>query len=155
MQQLKIGVKNLINGYMVLMKKKTFLFLTQLSKNIIKIFWHLVINFKYLNNFNFRSKTYESRKNIIDEWRREHGVLITSYELYRSVVNYKYIDKFPSILEGLVDPGPDLVICDEGHVIKNHVTTVSKAVNRIKTLRRIVLTGTPLQNNLKECMYCL
>ncbi|XP_060854287.1 transcriptional regulator ATRX homolog isoform X2 [Rhopalosiphum padi] len=100
------------------------------------------------------SKTYESRKNIIDEWRREHGVLITSYELYRSVVNYKYIDKFPSILEGLVDPGPDLVICDEGHVLKNHVTTVSKTVNRIKTLRRIVLTGTPLQNNLKEyhCM---
>ncbi|XP_050055172.1 transcriptional regulator ATRX homolog isoform X3 [Aphis gossypii] len=100
------------------------------------------------------SKTYESRKNIIDEWRREHGVLITSYELYRSVVNYKYIDKFPSILEGLVDPGPDLVICDEGHVIKNHITTVSKAVNRIKTLRRIVLTGTPLQNNLKE-YYCM
>lgn len=107
----------------------------------------------YLNNLNFRSKTYESRKNIIDEWRREHGVLITSYELYRSVVNYKYIDKFPSILEGLVDPGPDLIICDEGHVLKNHVTTVSKSVNRIKTLRRIVLTGTPLQNNLKECMY--
>lgn len=76
--------------------------------------------------------------------------------MYRSVVNYKYIDKFPSILEGLVDPGPDMVICDEGHVIKNHVTTVSKAVNRIKTLRRIVLTGTPpLQNNLKECMYCM
>jgi len=107
----------------------------------------------YLNNLNFRSKTYESRKTIIDEWRREHGVLITSYELYRSVVNYKYIDKFPSILEGLVDPGPDLIICDEGHVLKNHVTTVSKSVNRIKTLRRIVLTGTPLQNNLKECMY--
>ncbi|XP_060870004.1 transcriptional regulator ATRX homolog [Metopolophium dirhodum] len=100
------------------------------------------------------SKTYESRKNIIDEWQREHGVLITSYELYRSVVNYKYIAKFPSILEGLVDPGPDLIICDEGHVIKNHVTAVSKSINRIKTLRRIVLTGTPLQNNLKEyhCM---
>ncbi|XP_029342269.1 transcriptional regulator ATRX-like [Acyrthosiphon pisum] len=100
------------------------------------------------------SKTYESRKNIIDEWQREHGVLIASYELYRSVVNYKYIEKFPSILEGLVDPGPDLIICDEGHVIKNHVTAVSKSINRIKTLRRIVLTGTPLQNNLKEyhCM---
>ncbi|KAL4113360.1 hypothetical protein QTP88_016992 [Uroleucon formosanum] len=100
------------------------------------------------------SKTYKRRKNIVDEWRREHGVLITSYKLYRSVVNYKYIDKFPSILEGLIDPGPDLIICDEGHVIKNHVTTVTKSVNRIKTLRRIVLTGTPLQNNLKEyhCM---
>ncbi|KAL4113339.1 hypothetical protein QTP88_016979 [Uroleucon formosanum] len=100
------------------------------------------------------SKTYEGRKSIIDEWQREHGVLVTSYQLFRSVVNYKNIDKFPSISEGLVDPGPDLVICDEGHVLKNHSTATSKSVNRIKSLRRIVLTGTPLQNNLREyhCM---
>lgn len=82
-------------------------------------------------------------------------MLVTSYQLFRSVVNYKFIDKFPSISEGLVNPGPDLVICDEGHILKNHSTATSKAVNCIKSLRRIVLTGTPLQNNLRECMYLI
>jgi hypothetical protein len=44
----------------------------------------------------------------------------------------------------------DLVICDEGHKIKNSETMLSKAVVQIKTRNRVVLTGTPLQNHLME-----
>jgi transcriptional regulator ATRX len=54
----------------------------------------------------------------------------------------------------LRDPGPGILIADEGHLLRNHNSNVSKAAAAIRTKRRVVLTGSPLQNNLTEyhCM---
>lgn len=45
----------------------------------------------------------------------------------------------------------DIVVCDEGHRLKNLKSVTAKAVERIETERKILLTGTPIQNNLHEC----
>lgn len=60
-----------------------------------------------------------------------------------------------SVRKYLLEPGADLVVCDEGHMIKNQKSATSLAVNKIGSRRRIVLTGTPIQNNLKECKWAL
>ncbi|KAM6952473.1 transcriptional regulator ATRX isoform 2-T2 [Lycodopsis pacificus] len=102
-------------------------------------------------------KRPQERAYALQRWQDTGGVMIIGYEMYRNLTQGRNIKskKLKEIFQkSLVDPGPDMVICDEGHILKNEASAVSKAMNSIRTRRRIVLTGTPLQNNLVEyhCM---
>uniref|UniRef100_A0A803SQL8 DNA helicase n=1 Tax=Anolis carolinensis TaxID=28377 RepID=A0A803SQL8_ANOCA len=102
-------------------------------------------------------KRPQERGYMLQRWQDEGGVMIIGYEMYRNLAQGRNVKskKLKEIFnKSLVDPGPDFVICDEGHVLKNEASAVSKAMNSIRSRRRIILTGTPLQNNLIEyhCM---
>ncbi|XP_053608900.1 transcriptional regulator ATRX homolog isoform X2 [Plodia interpunctella] len=105
-----------------------------------------------------RFKQNSERAFQLQQWFKHGGVCVLGYEMFRnlSADNAKKFKKkmLRNFQESLVDPGPDLVVCDEGHLLKNEKTSLSQSMNRVQTLRRIVLTGTPLQNNLKE-YYCM
>lgn len=48
------------------------------------------------------------------------------------------------------DSSIDLVVCDEGHRLKSSNLDVAKALGKLHALRRLILTGTPMQNHLLE-----
>uniref|UniRef100_A0A7M4FW59 Transcriptional regulator ATRX n=1 Tax=Crocodylus porosus TaxID=8502 RepID=A0A7M4FW59_CROPO len=102
-------------------------------------------------------KRPQERGYMLQRWQEEGGVMIIGYEMYRNLAQGRNVKsrKLKEIFnKALVDPGPDFVVCDEGHILKNEASAVSKAMNAIRSRRRIILTGTPLQNNLIEyhCM---
>ncbi|CAF4738111.1 unnamed protein product [Rotaria sp. Silwood1] len=97
------------------------------------------------------------RVSHLNYWYENGGVTIMGYEMYRRLANgfgLKNKKLKADAYKCLVDPGPDIIVADEGHILKNAQTALAKCLSKIKTSRRIVLTGTPLQNNLIE-YYCM
>jgi len=88
------------------------------------------------------------------KWYMNGGVLFMGYERFRNLALGKRVKRSKQKTElqkFLLDPGADVVVCDEGHVMRNSNSSTSISINKVKTRFRLVLTGTPLQNNLQEC----
>ncbi|KAM7291753.1 transcriptional regulator ATRX homolog [Ixodes scapularis] len=104
-------------------------------------------------------KDNHSRVKTLEYWQKKGGVMIIGYDMFRRLTNEKARGVSKKIKErlrkALLDPGPDIVVCDEGHILKSDKTSLSIAMNSLRTCRRIVLSGTPLQNNLQESNKCL
>ncbi|GAB4853963.1 DNA-dependent ATPase protein rad54 [Ancistrocladus abbreviatus] len=66
-------------------------------------------------------------------------VLIVSYETFRM-----HSSKFSQ------SGSCDLLICDEAHRLKNDHTMTNRALAALSCKRRILLSGTPMQNDLEE-----
>eukprot|EP01079_Euglenida_sp_SAG-EU17-18_P005533 gene5533-138_t len=70
--------------------------------------------------------------------QRQYEVCITTYEM---VVNHR--STFAQV-------GWRYLIVDEAHRIKNDECKLANALRTFRTMHRLLLTGTPLQNNLRE-----
>lgn len=65
-------------------------------------------------------------------------MIISSYETFRL-----HVDK----LEGVPI---DIIICDEAHRLKNDKAQSTKCIINIPAKMRLLLSGTPIQNDLNE-----
>ncbi|KPI86960.1 putative Helicase-like protein [Leptomonas seymouri] len=71
-------------------------------------------------------------------------------EQHRRVLRERCIDEGGKASGGYADPFTELVVCDEAHRLKSVHLHVVQALRGLHPLRRLLLTGTPLQNHLQE-----
>ncbi|CAL1535176.1 unnamed protein product, partial [Lymnaea stagnalis] len=90
----------------------------------------------------FHGGSKKEREKSLARVRTRGGVLLTTYGLVMTTKETFAVRHGQEFVW-------DYVILDEGHKIKNPTKT-SKSVHLIPARHRIILTGTPVQNNLKE-----
>ncbi|KAJ8361388.1 hypothetical protein SKAU_G00179130 [Synaphobranchus kaupii] len=83
--------------------------------------------------------SFTSRKEkLVPEIAASHGILITSYSNVR--IMQDFLQKYDW----------HYIILDEGHKIRNPYAGVTIASKQFRTPHRVILSGSPMQNNLKE-----
>lgn len=111
---------------------------------------------KPLRVFMLEDVSRERRAELFAKWRAKGGVFLIGYTAFRNLSlgkNVKDRHMAREICYALQD-GPDILVCDEAHMIKNTRADTTQSLKQVKCQRRIALTGSPLQNNLME-YYCM
>ena len=84
------------------------------------------------------TKAQKSAKNIVDRVVEEGHILVTTYsglQIYAEL---------------LIPIDWEYAVLDEGHKIRNPNTAITIYCKELRTANRIILSGTPMQNNLVE-----
>lgn len=97
--------------------------------------WEQFISFNF-----FEPLKDDQVRTKVSRWIRNAGLLIMTHERFRRL----YCNN--------VSLPADLLIVDEAHLLKNTANLLYQAVEAHGTQRKLLLTGSPLQNHLME--YC-
>lgn len=82
--------------------------------------------------------------------RSDHTTAAAAREQHRRDLRERRTDEGGTAYGGDDDPFTELVVCDEAHRLKSVHLHVVQALRGLHPLRRMLLTGTPLQNHLHE-----
>uniref|UniRef100_A0A8B9H6C5 B-TFIID TATA-box binding protein associated factor 1 n=1 Tax=Astyanax mexicanus TaxID=7994 RepID=A0A8B9H6C5_ASTMX len=91
---------------------------------------------EYLNPLHYTGPPTERAR--LQHQVKKHNLVVASYDVVRNDIDFFRNIKF------------NYCILDEGHVIKNGKTKLSKAIKQLAANYRVILSGTPIQNNVLE-----
>ncbi|CAK8998941.1 Probable global transcription activator SNF2L1 (ATP-dependent helicase SMARCA1) (DNA-dependent ATPase SNF2L) (Nucleosome-remodeling factor subunit SNF2L) (SWI/SNF-related matrix-associated actin-dependent regulator of chromatin subfamily A member 1) [Durusdinium trenchii] len=103
-------------------------------------FKHWAPSFKVLQLHSSDVSEREIQRRSFEENPLSFDAVVTTYEMVKN----------PTLKQMFAVHAFRYVVLDEGHIIKNEKSQISQALRRLHFESTLLLTGTPLQNNLRE-----
>mmetsp|Transcript_5139 Transcript_5139/g.10848 ORF Transcript_5139/g.10848 Transcript_5139/m.10848 type:complete len:1069 (-) Transcript_5139:172-3378(-) len=95
---------------------------------------------KYFRLHASDSKEQARQKEILKDHATEYDIILTTYEMAKVPTLHSLYNRLHF----------NYLVLDEGHKIKGHETIIAQTARKIHAGNKLLLTGTPLQNNLVE-----
>lgn len=95
---------------------------------------------KFHNMFCHGIMSAANESSIITNWNVCGGLLVVTHKRFEQI----QLDASKTTLV------PDVLVIDEAHSLKNKTSLLHQAVDKTRTRRKLLLTGTPFQNNIME-----
>ncbi|KAK4414282.1 SNF2 domain-containing protein CLASSY 3 [Sesamum alatum] len=131
--------------------------------------WHVHIPFYNLNKEELSGQENGIAANIIGQvgggggmsrdcirllklysWMKGRSILGVSYKLFENLAGENGKKGQNQQIRKVLREFPGLLVLDEGHTPRNEQSLIWKTLTKVATQRRIILSGTPFQNNLTE-----
>ncbi|WVZ74408.1 hypothetical protein U9M48_022591 [Paspalum notatum var. saurae] len=84
----------------------------------------------------------------LGSWMNGTSIIGVSYSLFRKLASDEGMDG--ERVRKLLLEKPDLLVLDEGHTPRNKKSLIWNVLRKVRTEKRIILSGTPFQNNFEE-----
>eukprot|EP00794_Sanderia_malayensis_P009222 gene9222-10196_t len=91
---------------------------------------------EHLNPLHYTGAPFERQR--LQSRLKHHNLVIASYDIVRNDHNF------------FLNIHWNYCVLDEGHIIKNSKTKLAKIIRKLKANHRLILSGTPIQNNVLE-----
>ncbi|KAL8150277.1 hypothetical protein V2J09_020085, partial [Rumex salicifolius] len=101
----------------------------------------------------FYSVKAENRKlqlEILMSWKEKKSILFLGYKQFSTIVTDNRATNASKNCQELLLHLPSILIMDEGHTPRNKETEIVRSLAMVKTPRKVILSGTLYQNNVKE-----
>ncbi|CAM6015486.1 unnamed protein product, partial [Sphagnum balticum] len=95
----------------------------------------------------YEANSVESQLDLLQKWQQqERSVLLVGYPQFVNMTGD---------VGKLLTEGPGLLILDEGHLARTKNTKILTSLMQVRTKRRVLLSGTPFNNNSDEFYHTL
>ncbi|CAN8283798.1 unnamed protein product [Cochlearia groenlandica] len=110
-----------------------------------------VENTTLLDFYSARADSRKQQLEVLIQWVKQRSILFLGYQQFAKIIcDDNNIDEVSEDCKRILLEKPTLLILDEGHTSRNKDTNMLISLARVRTPRKVVLTGTLFQNNVEE-----